>query len=133
MKRESFLKTALMRELRSTLPDCVALRHEDRFTNGIPDISITMHGKTSWWECKHGTPRFDSLGNQELLCQRLAVQGYCRYIIWTESKSGIEQRTMIVHPRELYGRNEVGMNAEAFCMGFNMHWLVDQVRKAHGV
>jgi hypothetical protein len=124
MKREAEYKSSLMRELRATLK-CVALRHEDRFTSGIPDISVTMGGRTSWWEAKHAQPSITSEGIQELTMLRLAACGYARYIIWEERRGS--KRTLIVHPKRLKT-----MEPDVFIVGFDMRWLVDQIRLAHG-
>jgi hypothetical protein len=124
MKHESDYKATLMRELRARLTGCVALRHEDRFTSGIPDISVTLHGRTSWWEAKV-TPVV-SKSIQELTMLRLAAAGYARYVVW-EDKCGI-RRTLIVHPKHLSD-----LTPEAFCVGFDMKWLVEQIRVVHSV
>lgn len=51
MTSERILKAALCRRLR-TLPGVVVFRHEDRFTGGIPDISVSRDWKTVWIEVK---------------------------------------------------------------------------------
>jgi hypothetical protein len=122
VKHESDGKAALMRELRVRLPGCVALRHEDRFTSGIPDISVTLHGRTTWWEAKV-TPVV-SEGIQELTMLRLAAAGYARYVIW-EERRGIK-RTLIVHPKYLKD-----LTPESFCIGFDMRWLTKKIAEIH--
>ena len=80
---EATLKRELMRSLQTLLPDAVALRHEDRFISGIPDLSITFQGKTSWWECKYADPFCISSQLQRHLCACLARHGsWCQYIIF---------------------------------------------------
>lgn len=127
MKREAELKAALTRELRRQLPGFYVLAYA---TNGAPDREIVGAGVATRWEAKHATPDFRSPGDQELLCCRLAVAAHCRYIIWHEHK-GV-QKTMIVHPNEVRLRAGWNLVPEAFCAGFNMRWLVEQIRKAHG-
>lgn len=126
MKNESSLKSALMRQVKLDLSGFVALRHEDVRTAGIPDLSLTGLGRTSWWEFKHTVNGFDSTGIQELTMLRLAAAGYARYVVWEEKKS--IKRTLIVHPKHLGD-----LVPEAFCVGFDMRWLVEQVKKAHNV
>ena len=123
-KQEARLKATLMKELREHLLGAVTLRHEDRFTSGIPDISVTWHGRTTWWECKHATPSLVSQGIQELTLLRLAAAGHARYIVWQERR-GV-RRTMIVHPNRLRD-----LETETTCPGFDMSWLVEQIRLAH--
>ena len=124
MRNESALKSAFMKEIKASLPGFVALRHEDVRTAGIPDLSLTGCGKTSWWEFKHSVNGFDSTGIQELTMLRLSAAGFARYVIF-EDKRGIK-RTLVLHPKHLSD-----LVAEAWCVGFDMRWLVEQVRKAH--
>lgn len=130
MKRESELKAAFGRELKRQLPHYIVQMFS---TNGSPDRSITGDGRTSSWEFKHGTPDFKSKGDQELMCARLAVQGHCRYVVWQEMSTGLGSRTMIVHPRQILDRTGWNLVPEAWCVGYNMPWLVDQVKKVHGL
>lgn len=127
-KLEAELKAAAMRELERQCPNYIVLLQQ---TAGAPDRAIVGAGRTSFWEFKHATPDFASPGIQELFCNRLAVQGYCRYVIWQESAAGTGKRTMIVHPREVHRRVGYTVQPETFCIGFNHHWLVDQIRRAH--
>jgi hypothetical protein len=128
MKREGHLKSLFAAELKRQLPGFYMLQYS---TNGAPDREIVGAGVTSRWEFKHGVPDFVSPGDQELMCERLAFVAHCRYIIWSEVR-GI-QRTLIVHPREVRQRVGWTLIPEAFCVGFNMKWLVNQVRLAHHV
>lgn len=125
MKREAELKAKLMKELRSLLPGYVHQRHEDRFSSGWPDISVSGNGKTSWWEVKHADPKWASKGIQELTCLRLAVTSFCcRYIFYHE-REGVK-RTLIVHPNNLRE-----LLPEAWCNGFNQRWLAEYIREVH--
>jgi len=56
--KESDCKAALVKILRGCLPaaDSRVYRHEDAWTGGIPDISITFMGKTLWVEVKLDRP-----------------------------------------------------------------------------
>ena len=123
---ESSLKSSWMAQMKSDAPGFVAIRHEDVRTSGIPDASITGCGRTTWWEAKYGTPDFQSTGIQELTMLRLSAAGYARYVIWEERK-GV-RRTLIVHPKHL-----ADLTPESWCVGFDMKWLVNEVRKAHGL
>jgi hypothetical protein len=51
-------KAALCKALRAGLPvgDGKVIRHEDAFTGGIPDISISFHRRTLWIEVKLDRP-----------------------------------------------------------------------------
>lgn len=130
MKREGELKSLFGAELKRQLPHALVLYYG---TNGAPDREIVCGGKSTRWEFKHGTPDFLSPGDQELMCQRLAHQHHCMYIIFQETAQGTRQRAMIVHPREVANRNGWLMVPEAFCIGYDMRWLVNQVKKAHNL
>src|SRR6266852_4323907 len=112
MKQESFLKSQLMATIRRELPNFVALRHEDVRTSGIPDLSMTGYGKTSWWEVKHATPTFSSNNLQELILMRLAATVTAYYILYHELKGN--KRTLIVHPKQLNN-----LLPETGCSGFD--------------
>ena|SRR3990167_1460329 len=128
MKREGELKSLFGKELKRQLPGFYVLHYA---TNGAPDREIVGAGITTRWECKHATPDFASPGDQELMCCRLAVVAHCRYIVWWERRT--IQRTMIVHPLEVMNRLSWNLNAETWCVGFDMRWLVEQVKRTHGL
>lgn len=126
MKREAGLKSLFRAELERQLPGFMMLQY---LSNGAPDREILGYGISSRWEFKHGTPDFDSPGDQALVCSRIAAVAHCRYVIWQEHR-GIE-KTMIVHPLKVLRRESWGVEAEAWCVGFDMRWLVEQVKKVH--
>ena len=79
---EQTLKRGLMAEIKRHLPTAVAIRHEDRYTHGIPDLSLSLAGRTTWWEVKYADPSVRTKGIQHHLCARLAAETYCRYIVY---------------------------------------------------
>lgn len=126
-KREGDLKSLFGKEFRRQLPGFMMLQYA---TNGAPDRSVIGCGRQSNWEMKHGTPAFASPGDQELVCCRLAAVAHCMYVVWTEHR-GV-QRTLIVHPRAVMDRDGWNLEPSAWCIGFDMKWLVEQVAKEHG-
>lgn len=123
---EASLTSGFLHEAREHLPGAVIFKHNDRIMVGVPDLSITLNGITSWWEAKYADPKFKSTGVQELTMLRLAAAGVARYVIW-EEKRGIK-RTLIVHPRHFHD-----LTHETFCVGFDKKWLIEQVRQLHRV
>jgi hypothetical protein len=123
---ETTLKSALVTLLRKAFPGYVIFRHEDRHLFGVPDISVTGNGVTSWWEGKFADPTFLSQGIQELTMLRLANQAYARYIIWELATDGVK-RTLLVQPKQM----SEWKSTKEFASGFNHSWVVDQVRKVH--
>jgi hypothetical protein len=49
---ESLLTRQLMKKLRAELPTFVVLKHADGWTSGVPDVSVTGNGRTTWLEVK---------------------------------------------------------------------------------
>jgi hypothetical protein len=135
-KREAELKQQFTVAMKQELPTFLMLQYASA---GAPDREIVGAGKTTRWEFKHATPSFSSPGLQELTCARLDAVSHCRYVIWLETAAQL--RTIIIPPMLLWKRHEAGdsgdpdarlLEPESWCEGFDMTWLVDQVRMAHG-
>jgi hypothetical protein len=91
---EVTVRRRLMRQLQTQIPDALAIRYEDRYTRGIPDLSISWRGQTSFWEIKYADPHCVTSKVQHYLCDQLDTHGFhCRYIIF---QRGIPKRS---HPR----------------------------------
>lgn len=116
---EGSLTRDLMKTIEQVMLSAVVLKHADRFTSGIPDLTVTWRGVTSWWECKH-TP-FKRKGLQTLTAQRLAAHGICRYIIFDA------KRTRIVHPNNL----DTWRDAALSCNGYDLEWVARQMKSFH--
>jgi len=50
---ESEYTRKLVKKLRRRLPKSVIFKFNDRLTGGIPDLSVTLNGLTTWLEAKH--------------------------------------------------------------------------------
>jgi len=130
-KREAELKAEFGRVLAQRLPGFVSQRLLDA---GAPDRAIVGGGSTTFLEFKHGTPDFDSPGNQELAAMRLEAAGDCRYVIWRENANGSDKRTLIVRPRFLhYFRTTWELRADETFAGFNHLSVVEWLRRKHRV
>lgn len=128
-KRESQLKSALRDALEKRCPSFLVMHLADA---GGPDWIVAGNGRMTAWEFKHATPDFTSHGNQALYCARVNAQGgHCRYVLWQEH--GLIKRTMIVNPRVILERTSYFVEPEVFCVGFDHRWLVEEMRKAHGL
>jgi len=121
--REAALKSALFKRLHQDEPSFLILQIA---TAGAPDREVVGNKLTTYWEGKHGTPHFVSHGNQELMCQRLDVQGYCRYVIWLEDAHGGSKRTLIVRPRDIRT-----LTPEVATEGHSHVFVSDFIRKVH--
>lgn len=128
-KREAVYKSTLMKHVRRAfpVPEWITFRHEDRWTSGIPDISITGNRATSWWEVKHGDPKIVSKEIQDLTCKRLEAAGHaCYHIIFRDDGDGEDKITLIVRPRYLES-----LTAEVTADGFNYAAILDFMRSMH--
>lgn len=70
---EAGLKAGLVSEWRKRRGKYVVIRHEDRTTAGIPDISVTRKKTVAWIEVKyeHGSQSWPLTARQELMIGRL--------------------------------------------------------------
>ena len=124
---ESSLKGQLMPIL-SAVPWSVAIRHEEHFTSGVPDISFTMNHFTSWWEVKYGTPMFKSRHNQELMMLELGLYGHAFYIVYMERK-GVRS-THIVQPQLLNHQHKWDHEFDGV-IDFDHQWVVARMTGVH--
>lgn len=129
---EAELKDELVKVLRYELMGAIVFRHEDKYTAGIPDISVTYRNYTLWIEVKYANPIILRRGLQTLTCVRLANQGHARVVIYEMDDTG-EKRTIITHPRNVM-RGTVGEGSPDECMitGFNHQFVVKFIRRTCG-
>lgn len=125
-RHEGILKAACIKALKEA--GFVVMAHEDVRRSGQPDASVTAGGRTTWLEFKHGDPKFDSTGIQELTMLRLAAGGTAYYIVYLEDTDGGGKRTLIVHPR-----NFKTLAATQGCPGHNHQLVVDFLSQVHSV
>jgi len=85
---ENKLVTALLKKIRKEWLTCKVLKHADKITSGVPDISVTARKKTSWWEVKWAEPLIDTPGIQYATCSQLAAYGDCWYVIYGRDNDG---------------------------------------------
>lgn len=98
---EGRICSTLVKVLRGELPKYVVYKHADRVTAGIPDISATGDGMTTWMEVKYRVKRTPlECGQQMLMAVRLEREGSCIYAIF--ERLGQRKRTLIVSPAQLW-------------------------------
>ena len=97
MKREAYLKSRFTETLKAKCPDLISLQLA---TRGAPDRLIVGWFRSSFWEFKHGTPRFEAPDLQRLMCMRLERSGVpCHYVVWLEERN--VKTTHIVAPKRI--------------------------------
>lgn len=126
---EHTLVAKLIKTLREALPEAVIIKHNDQLTAGIPDISITWNGKTSWWEIKFARPAVIGTGLQNLTARRLAAQGTCWYVVYHAScNTNQTPTTNIVQPSML---GKYSYQSHAQCGGYDHQFVLEFVKGQH--
>ena len=87
---EADLKRELKAALLAMMPGGFAVRHEDRFTAGVPDLSWTWNGRTTWIEIKKDT---EPTAVQRAVLARLGFASGGR-AIWIDYRAGRSRAKM---------------------------------------
>ena len=145
---ESTIKSTLIKYLSEHLKRSKVLRHEDRLTAGIPDISITWNMNTSWLEVKlvtvvqrHNMSMYKLKARQQqtLTAVQLAVAGgRCWHVLYV-IESDKTKSTWIVHPQSILNGDHSGgyvyisikvLKGERVS-GFQHDLVVEFIRRTH--
>jgi hypothetical protein len=128
---EATVRRALLRQLQTDLPDALPLRHEDQFTKGIPDLSISYAGHTSWWECKYADPYCKTTKVQQYLCEQLNTRGFhCAFLIFRRGHNGKWPRQIRVCPPADFSHwRQLGLVVSEGAFDYGA--LVQYIRKVH--
>lgn len=127
---EAELKDRLVEYLRNTIPRAIVFRHEDKNTAGIPDITITLRGRTLWLEVKFANPDIRGRGLQKLTCLRLSREGYCWFLIY-EQKNGVK-RTYFILPEDVVSETPKEIPDECMSPGFDHEFAAHFIRRVCG-
>lgn len=112
---EATLKQGLVKEIKRTIPNVVVFRHEDKFTAGIPDLSVSyLRGETArpfthWLEVKYCVNKDHSVrsrGIQMLQFHQLDRVAVFNYVVYDATTGGtyILLSSQIVPYKPGYGR-----------------------------
>jgi len=124
---EAGLKKAQSLELRR-LPGALVFRHEDQFTAGIPDTSVTWLGRTTWLETKFLNPRLISKEIQKITAAQLAQQGKCFFVLY-DARYG-QRCTRIVHPLQILD-GSLATAPDLVVPGFDHRFVAQFIRRLH--
>lgn len=125
---EADVRAKLVKLLRSQAPMWEVFRHEDHYTTGVPDISVTGNKRTSWWEVKlvdDTKPAIKQKGLKHEKMVVLAREGFARYIIFDARKG--EKQIRVVPPDQFYEWQIAGHAV----IGFDYQYVVSFIRAAH--
>ena len=136
---ETVLKAQLCRKLELTFPKAVVIRNEDpvKIRSGIPDISFTWQGTTSWIEGKRAIPKIRTAHKIQIYTMlKLAATSNAFYVVWAE-KDGVE-RTFIVSPtlihKDLWDFNCMNVLKGQYGVdGIDHNFIIDHLREIHHV
>jgi hypothetical protein len=126
---ESKLRSALTKILTHELPLAKILRHEDKYTAGIPDLSVTWRGYTIWLEVKYANPvlrRGKEI--QQYTTNWLMQQGLCWYVIYYETIMG--RQVMLLDPKYIKEKDWV-VQGEGVVSGFDHRAVANFIRRYH--
>lgn len=127
VSNESYVKQVLVRKMRELMPGAVIFRHEDRHIFGVPDISCSWNGVTSWWEVKHANPSMKVAEIQILRCSQLDKNGTkCAFIIF----QGDDDACNIVNPKAMRSWRK-GTPSAFQCSGFDYTSVVEYIKEIH--
>lgn len=123
---EKELKSKLVKRMRKKLRGAVVFRHEDQWTSGIPDISVTFQG-TTWIEVKYvkEDSELKMRGVQKLTCQNLEDNGDCWILIY-EDHSIFGQRTHLIRPSVVDNWNGM-VTTHSIWNGFNHDAVIKEL------
>jgi hypothetical protein len=125
---EKSLCAGLVKALRLGLVGSVVFKHADRVTAGIPDVSVTWGGRTTWLEVKFvraGQRLFDR-GVQRQTIARLGRAGSCLYVIYDKRTD----ETVVLQPEYVGCYDDVEHSDSR--PGLDHRYVVEFVRRLHG-
>ncbi len=122
---EGDLKDTLVRTLRQTMVGAAIFRHEDKFTAGIPDISVNWRGFTTWIEVKYLNPDFIGKEIQYVTALKLEREARCLYALYVQRRG--ERRTVVVKPSELKRTLEPGVQFTFDPLGFDHRYVARRI------
>jgi hypothetical protein len=107
MTDEAGFKAQTVEAIRKLAPNALAIRHEDKVTTGIPDLSLSYAGITTWWEFKvirvGDGPEPFSPRVQVVTALRLDRAGsLCRYIAWRLDADDKPSEAVVLDPRDVW-------------------------------
>jgi hypothetical protein len=131
MPLEGKPKALLVSKARRAFSGFSIFRHEDNFTHGIPDISITGLGITSWWEVKLADPSLDAKefrGVQyDTMISLEVISSFARYIIFELNPKTGEKATRIVRPQHFHTWKSSGVSVAEW----DYKWVITQMLRVH--
>lgn len=125
---EAEITASLLERLRDSWKTAVVFKHDDNLTFGIPDMSVSGHGITSWWEIKVARDgKIDDNPQQNFTCKRLFAVVPCFYIIFEEPRHAI----YICTPEAASHYGTSAFRAAVRIEGWRYEYIVNVIRTLH--
>ena len=122
---EGELTSECLKLLRAELIGYVILKLSDRFTSGVPDVSIDGCLRHMWLEFKTGDRVKWENELQRLTCMRLERAGSCWIVMYEEVR--MIRRTCIIRPSFVMESGK--FTPHAFKVGFDHTFVLDFVKR----
>ena len=125
--QEKDLVRRLKKTLETRLPGAVVIKHSDAIVAGVPDLSVTWNGATTWLEVKHDVGKIISREIQRWMVKRLAIQGRCLYVVYRDrAKEG--PRTYVIS-----GASDVheAMETVVYRAGHDHDFVAEAIRRSY--
>lgn len=77
--RESQFQAKLIKEIKDRLPDCVVMKNDPDYIQGIPDLLVLNRNKWAALECKR-SKNAKHQPNQDYYVEKMNGMSYARFI-----------------------------------------------------
>ena len=79
MKRESKFQSELIKELKTRFPDCIVMKNDPNYIQGIPDLLVLNGTKWAGLECKQ-SEKSSHRPNQDYYVEKMNKMSYAAFI-----------------------------------------------------
>lgn len=76
---ESAFQSRLIKELKELFPDCIVMKNDPTYIQGIPDLLILYRNRWAALECKK-TARASRQANQEYYVEKMDAMSFASFI-----------------------------------------------------
>jgi len=126
---EATIQAALLPKIRAGLPGSVVTKHSERLVAGVPDVSVSWRGLTTWWELEHWNPKRSEDPRQDFLIAKLSVQAPVRYVIYLGSKHKHGPRTLVA--AQLVLALSATFQESLGVLGYNHDHVVTEIKRLY--
>lgn len=85
---EKRFQAGVIREIQDRIPDCIVLKNDPNYLQGIPDIQISKGQQVAWLECKKSEKEVHQ-PNQDFYVNQINNQGGFARFIYPENRGEV--------------------------------------------